>query len=83
MVEGPTPKMLGARAGLLKAPLTHPPPRCDDEDVTSAKAKATSLQQCRWPPVTMCRGDSSGTDPAQPPCPRQWLPWAFLDAENN
>ena len=62
---------------------SHLPPLSDGEDVTSAKAKATSPQWCRWPPVTTCRGDSSRTDPTQRPRPRQRPPLAFLDAENN
>lgn len=62
---------------------SHLPPLSDGEDATSAKAKATSLQWCRWPLVTTCRGDSSRTDPTQRPRPRQRPPSAFLDAENN
>ena len=67
----------GRREGSSQRRLHLPPP---PEDVTSAKA--TSPQRCRWPPVTTCRGDRSGSDPAQPR-PRERPPWALLDVENN
>lgn len=72
MVEGPTQDDQGAGRAPHSAARISPP---QSEDVTSAKA--TSPQRRRWPPVTTCQGDRSGTDPAQPPVLESGHPGPF------